>query len=315
MAELLEGVNQRTRLVGRNRLELLLFKLGDGQHFAINVFKVREAIHCPSITPVPNAHPVVRGIAYLRNHPIPIIDLCKVLGRSHSLDPQTAYVIVTEFNRRVQGFLVDSVDRIVNMNWEGVLPPPRGLDSRSYMTAVTYCDGELIQILDVEKILSEVIGDYQHVAGEITDVTREWIGRIPPVLVVDDSSVARNQVKRCLSEVGLKVVLVSDGKKALEQLRRWSEDGRIMARVSMLISDIEMPQMDGYTLCTRIRQDDKLKDLFVMLHSSLSGVFNESMVKRAGADDFMAKFATNELSTRVLEHTKMLVDSGLIKPQ
>jgi two-component system chemotaxis response regulator CheV len=313
MAKLMDDVNQRTQLVGQNRLELLLFRLGDGQNFAINVFKVREAINCPDITPLPNTHPVVRGVSYLRELPIPIIDLGRVLGRSVELDPAKAYVVVTEFNRSVQGFLVHSVDRIINMNWEDILPPPRGMDTDTYMTAVTYADDELIQILDVEKILSDVLGDAARVSDQIKDGLPEYIERLPPILVADDSTVARSQVKKSLAEVGLDVIMVSDGRKALEQLQRWADDGPVNERISMVLSDIEMPQMDGYTLCAQIRKDDRLEHLFVMMHSSLSGVFNETMVRQAGADDFLPKFSTDELSARVLEHIDKLVESGLVK--
>lgn len=313
MGKLLADVNQRTQMVGQNRLELLLFRLGDGQHFAINVFKVREAINCPEITPLPNAHPVVRGVSYLRNLPIPIIDLGRVLGRSVDLKAEKSYVVVTEFNRSIQGFLVHSVDRIINMNWEDILPPPRGMDSDTYMTAVTYSDDELIQILDVEKILSDVLGELSPVSERVKDGLPDYISRLPPVLVADDSTVARSQVKKSLAEVGLEVIMVSDGRKALEQLQRWADDGPVNERISMVLTDIEMPQMDGYTLCAQIRKDERLKHLFVMMHSSLSGVFNESMVRQAGADDFLPKFSTDELSARVLEHIDNLVESGLVR--
>ncbi|MCB1726817.1 MAG: purine-binding chemotaxis protein CheW, partial [Gammaproteobacteria bacterium] len=117
MAGVLDGVDMRTKLAGHNRLELLLFRLGGRQRFGINVFKVQEVIQCPPLTVVPQSHPVVLGIANMRGKTIAIMDLAMAIGAPALGDPRDRFVIVTEYNRKVQGFLVDSVDRIVNMNW------------------------------------------------------------------------------------------------------------------------------------------------------------------------------------------------------
>ncbi len=307
-----DQIQQRTELVGKNRLELLLFNIGDGQHFAINVFKVREAIHCPEITPVPNAHQFIIGVSYLRGEPIPVIDLAYALGRSKLDYTRKHFVIVAEFSRHVQGFLVNGVDRIVNLNWSDILPPPPGMDTGSFLTAVTYVGGELIQVLDVEKVLSDVIGLDQNM-GRLTlkDVGFD-ASSSKPLLVVDDSNVARNQIRSTLKKADINCILVNDGRKALDQLKSWANDGPIGNRISMVISDIEMPQMDGYTLVSEIRKDPRLENLFVLLHSSLSGVFNSAMVKRAGADAFLPKFSTQELLDLIVEQLEKIHDEEVL---
>ena len=122
------------------------------------------------------------------------------------------------------------------------------------------------------------------------------------VLVADDSSVARSQIKRSLEQVGLECTMVIDGKKALEQLREWAAAGPVQEKVGLLLSDIEMPEMDGYTLTAEVRKDPALKDLYVILHSSLSGVFNNAMVERVGADVFVPKFHPDDLVKAVMSY-------------
>ncbi|MBL3528548.1 MAG: chemotaxis protein CheV [gamma proteobacterium endosymbiont of Lamellibrachia anaximandri] len=308
MAGVLDGVDLRTQMAGQNRLEMLVFRLGGRQRFGINVFKVKEVVHCPPLTEVPGANPVIRGVANLRGENISVMDLGHAIGGPMMGDPKEYFVIMTEYNRRQLGFLVGSVDRIVNMNWEDILPPPKGLGRGSYMTAVTRVDDELVEILDVEKVLSEVLKIEEEASGEVEtsgfDLQKQ-------ILVVDDSVVARKQIKRVLDQIGIECVLKNDGREALQQLQLWSgEAGEITDRLAMVISDIEMPKMDGYALVTAIRQDPKLAALHVVLHSSLSGVFNESMVQRVGADHFLAKFVPDELMAMVGERLQALKEAS-----
>ncbi|RKZ78175.1 MAG: chemotaxis protein CheV, partial [Gammaproteobacteria bacterium] len=158
MASMIDGVDQRTQLVGQNRLELLLFSLGTKQIFGINVFKVREAMPCPALTQIPLSHPVIRGAAHIRGKTISIFDLSMGVGGQAVDDLSNSFVIITEYNRSIQGFLVSSIDRIINTSWQDILPPPSAAGRNNYMTAITKLDGELIEIIDVEKVLAEVIG-------------------------------------------------------------------------------------------------------------------------------------------------------------
>ena len=156
MTGILDTVNQRTQLVGQNRLELLTFRLMGRQRYGINVFKVKEVLQCPKLTAMPNLHPMVIGVAYIRGQTISVIDLSRAIGGRPTTEPEKCFVVISEFNRTVQGFLVSSVERIINMHWESILPPPEGAGKGNYLTAVTNIDNELVEIIDVEKILAEI---------------------------------------------------------------------------------------------------------------------------------------------------------------
>lgn len=300
MAGVLDSVNQRTQLVGQNRLELLLFKLGGVQRYGINVFKVKEVLQCPPLTAIPKLHPAVRGIAHVRGETISIIDLNLATGSSRPIENiEERFIIITEYNRSIQGFLVGSVERIININWEDILPPPNGVGRYNYLTAVTEIDGSLVEILDVEKILDEI-------APVNTEVAAEVIAQVPAekmankrILIADDSSVARKQIQRAITALGIECDVVKDGKEALDVLTELSKTQPIIEKYALMISDVEMPEMDGYTLTAEVRANQDLKDLHIILHTSLSGIFNQAMIEKVGADDFIAKFNPDELATAV----------------
>lgn len=297
--DLLNRIDQRTRLAGHNRLALLLFRLGGRQLFGVNVFKVQEVLRRPPLFALPHAVPQVMGSADIRGRTVPVIDLGCAIHHPESEASRANYVVVTEFNRAIQGFLVSSVERIVNIAVEEVLPPPEHGAGISHLTAVTRYQGELIQILDLERILADC---KQTTPTDQIEIIGKGVfaGLGLRVLVVDDSRVARSQIQRVLEELGVEAVLLPDGKQALDHLKMIASQGEIVHhRYAMVISDIEMPSMDGYTLTTEIRRDARLADLYVLLHTSLSGIFNNAMVERVGADAFVAKFSANELAQYV----------------
>ena len=303
MAGILDSVNQRTQLVGQNRLELLLFKLNGRQRFGINVFKVREVLQCPPLTSMPKSNTYIRGVAHIRGQTISVIDLSMAVGGRPIKSIEDGFIIIAEYNRTVQGFLVGGVERIVNMNWEKIMPPPSGAGRYSYLTAVTEIENELVEILDVEKILNEICPVNTTVSDDVAsqgNIQKDLGERI--VFIADDSAVARNQVKRALEPLGVTTELAKNGKEALIRLKEIAEldcVNDITERVGLLISDVEMPEMDGYTLTAEIKANPKLAPLHVILHTSLSGVFNQAMIEKVGADDFIAKFNPDELAPAV----------------
>jgi len=303
MASIIDGVDQRTQLAGHNRLELLLFELQNGQTFGINVFKVREAIPCPSLTQIPHAHPAIRGVARIRGQAISIFDLSMAIGNKPVYDLESNFVIITEYNRTVQGFLVANINRIINTSWAEILPAPAGIGQNSFLTAITKIDGELVEIIDVEKVLAEVVGINHQVSEDLSqNFSAQNQHRRPHILVADDSSVARKQIAKTMEQIGIDTTIVIDGKQALEQLQHWQDEGiDVKQHIALVISDIEMPEMDGYSLTTAIRKDPALDTIQVLLHSSMSGGFNESLVKKVGANKFIAKFVPNELATTAQE--------------
>ena len=305
--DLLQTIEQRTRLAGHNRLALLLFRLGGSQMFGVNVFKVQEVLRCPRLKWMPASHPLVQGVADVRGRSVPVLALGRAIGHPDATDTPR-YLVVAEFNRSVQGFLVEAVDRIVNISVEEVHPPPKVTGEDSYLTAVTRYGDDLIQIIDLEKVLAEVVGAPSEISGELLEKATQGVGDRSRVLVADDSRVARAQIQRVLDQLNVECTLVADGREALRHLQGMADQGiKVSDKYSMLISDIEMPDMDGYTLTTEIRRDPRLADMYILLHTSLSGVFNNAMVERVGANKFVAKYSANELATSVLERLEMLV--------
>ncbi len=305
MAGILDSVNRRTQLVGQNRLELLLFKLEGAQVYGINVFKVREVLPCPTLTSIPKSSSVVRGIAHIRGGTISVMDLGLAIRKPPLADIQNSFVIITEYNNATQGFLVRSVERIVNMNWEAIHPPPKGAGRENYLTAVTEVDGKLVEIIDVEKVLAEISPPVEEISAGVIDeeVSRAAVSK--HVLIVDDSAIARKQIKRCVESVGVETTTLNDGRQALEYLKSIAESGEKPSdRLMMMISDIEMPEMDGYTLTAEVRADPRLADMYVLLHTSLSGVFNQAMVKKVGANEFLAKFNPDMLVSLVAQRVR-----------
>ena len=302
MASVLDSVDNRTQLAGTNRLELLLFKLQGKQRYGINVFKVQEVIRCPKLTHMPKANHKVVGVAHLRNRTIPVIDLGEAISNDPIKNREDSFVIVTEYNRFIQGFMVASVERITNMNWKDILPPPKGSGAASYLTVVTHIDNEMVEIIDVERVFADIMGFSEEISDTVLEGASEYPDEKPKhVLVVDDSSVARNQVRRVLEKVGIECTLANDGQEGYEVLESMIKDGSPLSeKIALVISDIEMPRMDGYTLTTKIRKNPLMQDIYVMLHTSLSGVFNNSMVEKVGANHFVPKFKPNELAHSVI---------------
>lgn len=297
MAGVLDTVDQRTRLVGENRLEILLFQLAGPQLFALNVFKIREVLTLPALTQMPQRHPHVVGVIHLRGQTIPVIDLSGAIGLQPQKAEPDSTIIVTEYNLSVQAFLVRTVDRILNLNWDAVQPPPRGAGRAHYLTAITRLENmRLVEIIDVEKVLAEIVPFNTRVSDALLEDPLLERARGREVLVVDDSPTGVNQVRDTLAQLDLKLHVATDGLKALKMLKAWADAGEdINERLLMVITDAEMPEMDGYRLTTEIRQDPRLKDLYVVLHTSLSGNFNKAMVEKVGCDGFLSKFQPDQL--------------------
>lgn len=301
MSGVLSSVDARTKLVGQNRLELLLFHLGGSQYFAINVFKVQEVMRMPRLTKIPDCHPVVRGMTHLRGQTVPVVDLRQAIQMGPlKVDEKDATIIVTEYNMTVQAFLVGGVDRIVNMNWSEILPPPNGAGRQHYLTAITRIDDRIVEIIDVEKVLAEIAPYHTALSADVYD--QELLDAVhgKDILIVDDSHVALDQMKQVLGPMGLNIVEARNGLEAWQLLMHWKEQGRDIAnKLMMIITDAEMPEMDGYMLTTEIRRDAELKDTFVILHTSLSGNFNKAMVEKVGCNGFLSKFAPQAMAKEV----------------
>jgi len=312
MSSVQQEVDERTNLTASNKFELLLFRLGtDGNSdrselFGINVFKVREIVAMPTITGMAGAMPHMLGVVNLRGQIIPVIDLPSVVG----LKPKTGLniMLVTEYARTTQGFAVESVEEIVRLDWNQVLSAESSA-AGGMVTSIARLDGDtedtrLAQVLDVEQILRQIT------PSDTKDVDPDTIGAklqmIPgsAILAADDSAVARGLIEQALTAMGAQFIMTKTGKEAWEKLQSLAtaaqaEGKGVRDKVSMVLTDLEMPEMDGFTLTRKIKNDDRFKFLPVVIHSSLSGATNEDHIKTVGADAYVAKFVAEELAATI----------------
>lgn len=313
MSHAMQEIDERSRLAGTNKFELLIFRLGEDLNsssreiFGINVFKVREALIMPQVTPMPGSPKHVLGVANIRGQIIPVIDLPSVVGctpAGHNI------LLVTEYERSVQGFAVEEVEEIVRLEWKSVVSAEKSAVG-ALVTSLARLDeneenARLALILDVESILREALPSRFN-SGE--EVTFNAPLRLPDgcvVLYADDSSVARRQIEAVLSRLGVNFVSTKTGKEAWDRLKTLAQEARaagipLRQKVGMVLTDLEMPEMDGFTLTRQMKDDDALKCIPVVIHSSLSGSANESHASRVGADGYVAKFVPEELAREIVK--------------
>ena len=298
-----------------NRLELLLFYLGGKRRFAINVLKIKEVIPCPPLHQLPSSNPKILGVAQLREETLPIIDLAKAISSTQRILTAEQIiqgsVITTEINRSQQGLWISDVDRIVLCDWKDISPPSSGTGIGSYTTGVTLIDEELVQLLDIEKVLGEVLG-METSRTEDLNIDQSKLEAVfgKLVMIVDDSSMAMKQTISALDKLGLQHISARDGKIALQILNDYQNgDPHTMEPISMIISDIEMPEMDGYSFVTKARQLSKFKNIHVLMHTSLNGTMNMQKAISCGANDVLTKFVADELVEKIVENLMASPDS------
>ena len=287
-------------LVTGDSLSLLLFRLHSGRLLGINLLKVNEVIDCPPLTKLPNRHPNIRGIAMLRGVTLTVIDLGSAIGeRGASGEADDGCLIVTEVNRSRQGLLVKNVERIVQCSTRDVRPPPAGSGSRAFITGVIQIDGAIVQVLDIEKVLHEITPEHDHTPAEhLLDPQDAKLLQGRRVLIVDDSQVALQQTLNVLRHLGLDCTAVRSAHLALEHLHDYREAGMPF---ELLVSDIEMPEIDGYSLVQEIRRSSDIADTYVLLHTSLDSTMNTEKARAVGANAILTKFSAVDLTRLTLD--------------
>ncbi len=303
-------IDERSSLAANNQFELMLFRLGvspgsdQNDVYGINVFKLRELIAMPTVNSIANSPPHVLGMANIRGQLIPVIDLPAVLGRT----PATGLniLMVTEFARTVQAFAVEEVDEIVRLNWSQVRAAEGAAAGGGTITSIAQLDVDLnntrlAQVLDVEQILRSVMPSN---TPDIDPDTIDRTTRLQPgavILAADDSASARMLISGCLDAMGLPFVMAKTGLEAWNMLAELSnaagKEGKSAdEKIALVLTDLEMPEMDGFTLTRKIKGDPRFSKIPVVIHSSLSGATNEVHVKSVGADAYTAKFKAEELA-------------------
>ncbi len=302
MTDLFQSIDDRTNLAGTNRLEVLTFRLNgaekseDSELYGINVFKVRELMTVPELINIPESLPSHAGVANIRGKSVPVIDLNHYCGFPASSAP--GILIVTEFNCATQGFLVNEVDNIMQLDWRDIVEPPE-LVSRSHGNVLTAMsrleDDRILLLLDVEKVLADTL----YVRGDMNEVPVGLPDSGKFVFFADDSKVARRQVEMMLNQMGLAHQSANNGVEAWDNLQALADRSEASGQplsdtLSAIITDVEMPYMDGYVLTSMIKKDSRFDGISVMMHSSLSAAENKRLGMKVGADAYIAKLVPKE---------------------
>jgi two-component system chemotaxis response regulator CheV len=278
-------------------MEILLFSLGSGEKFGINVFKVKEVCPAGKITRTPNMPSGVDGIVSLRGHVMPVLNLASFMGIHAAEKHQT--MMVAEYSNHILGFLVEKVDRIIRVDWDKVRATEGMLsDQGALITAITELpDGSLISILDVEQILANAFGE-----GVVGAVERVESGHELCVFFADDSMVARRKIAEVLDKMGVKHIQANNGDEAWERLRAMADAAQatgadLRDQIQVILTDAEMPQMDGYVLTQHVKSDRRFEGIPVVMHSSLSSEANRATGRKVGVDYYVPKFDSGVLSS------------------
>ena len=313
MSELLKKIDARTKLAGTNKLEILLFSLGIDQRtnrretFGINVFKVREVMRTPEVTTAPEMNASVEGMVSLRGQLVPVIDHANYTGIVTESHPEI--MIVTEYNGHTQGFLVEAVDTILRLDWALMRVPPEMISNRmgGLVTAVTELQNNaLVMMIDVEKVLSEttqIDDSFQYV--NIQPVTEQRM-----VFYCDDSTVARKQIERTLDAMNIHHAAAINGRQAWDELQRLASQADTAQRplkdlLHLILTDVEMPEMDGYMLTKLVKTDTRFAGIPVLMHSSLSGNSNQKLGQSVGVDEYVSKFEPHKLAQKIRQLLKL----------
>lgn len=283
----------------RQLQKILLFRLQGTRLFGLGTLKIREILPFQRLTRLPHSHPAVLGTAMFRGIALPVVDMAAAAGYP-PLSPQEqaqGSIIITDIQRRNMGFLVRSVQRIVEVDWSKVSPPPGALGTGAFITGLLDLDGEIVQLLDVELLLARVYPDTL-IPGKValSDLQRETL-RSLNILLVDDSQVARKQLCDALDQEGIGYQVTSHGGEALQTILQDHEQGQ---PVDILVSDIEMPGLDGYELAFKVRDNASLKQPYIILHTSLNSEMSVSYAHQVGANEALTKFDAQELLQAML---------------
>ncbi|WP_279046624.1 chemotaxis protein [Cedecea davisae] len=305
-----KDIDERANLALSNKFELLLFRLGASQHdskselYGINVFKLREIVPMPKINRAAGMESPLLGMANIRDQIIPVIDLPAVTG----CKPTTGLnlLLITEYARSTQAFAVESVENIIRLDWSQVHAAEAGVSSRNITSIATIDDPltgkDLALVLDVEQILYDIIPSGRDVNIAAIEEKSYTLKPGAVAIVAEDSKVARSMLEQGLKGMGIPAIMHATGLEAWEKIKAIAAEAKasgtpITDKIGLVLTDIEMPEMDGFTLTRNIKTEPSLKHITVVIHSSLSGSANEDHVRKVGANGYVAKFDVAELSS------------------
>lgn len=300
----------RTKSKANQSQGMLMFKLSITQSFAIGTLKVREIVPYQPTTQIPYSHHHVIGTVTIRNLTVPVIDMSAAIG-FRAIAPEDypkCTLIVTDCLRTVVAFLVRSIDKIIECDWKSIEPPPTSVGTNVFVTGITRYQDRIVQMLDVELLLSKIYPEYESAqVPMLTDIEREQLKALK-ILLVDDSSIARKQLADALDSINIPYLICNNGLDAIEIMREEAAHNR---PIELLVSDIEMPGLDGYELAFEVQNDPALNQSYRILHTSLSSEICVDRAHQVGAHEALEKFNAGELIEAMLRGAKTLEESAV----
>jgi two-component system chemotaxis response regulator CheV len=298
---------------GQNELEIIDFRIYEDRDeglyewiLGVNVAKVREVLRTPSLTKIPNMPPQVEGMAEIRGELIPVISLAKWMGINEPVE-RKKYLLFMEFLREKVGIIIHRPNRIRRISWKDIKKAPEVINQRlnGRITGVVEVEDGLLLILDFEGILNDM--NLLYVFNLPQEQEKKEAKRKLKILVAEDSSIARKIIKDILESAGHEVILTESGKQAWEKLQQIYNEATSYRKsvkdfIDVVLTDIEMPEMDGLTLTNLIKNTAGFLNLPVIVNTTLSDEANQQKAKSVGADDYLVKFDAKHLLELVEKH-------------
>lgn len=289
---------------------MLMFKLSLKQSFAIGTLKVREIVPYMPTTKIPYSHHHVIGTITIRELTVPVIDMSAAIG-FRPIEPEeyeNCFLIVTDCLRTVVAFMVRSIDKIIECDWKSIEPPPTVTGHNVFVTGITRFEDNIVQLLDVELLLSKIYPQYDSARiPMLTDIERERLKALH-ILLVDDSSIARKQLSDALDSINIPYKICNNGLDAFKMMKEQAERN---TPIELLVSDIEMPGLDGYELAFEVQNDPSLNQSYRILHTSLSSEICVDRAQQVGAHEALEKFNAGELIEAMLRGAKKLESAAM----
>jgi two-component system chemotaxis response regulator CheV len=305
---IMENVNSTTCLAQNNAVQLLTFKVSTDTFdpfYAINVFKTKEVVNFKDyhLTELIGCHSLLEGTIVLRGMQVPILDLPAWLGKSMSDEKKDkSFILICDFNSITLGFRIQSAYKILERRWDQMKAPNSySIGDRNLVINDTRLDdGSLCLVLDYERLLSEVIPSAvvdtnqaigKHTQSDLPQKLKDGI-----VLIAEDSRTAQNQLKKIFNEANVPYKLFPDGKKLIDYLFDFEDNSHIVC----IVTDIEMPEMSGFTVTKLVKEDPYTKHIPIIINSSMTGDTNKREALKLGADDFVPKIKSNDIIDKII---------------
>ncbi|GLT20046.1 chemotaxis protein CheW [Vibrio zhanjiangensis] len=290
-----------------------MFTLTQNQQlFAIGTLKVREIVPYQPTTQIPYSHHHVVGTVTIRNHTIPVINMPAAIGL-RPIQPEeysSCYLIVTDCLRTIVAFMVRSIEKIIECDWKTIESSPKATGKNVFVTGITRFEEKIVQMLDVELLLSKIYPQYESTAVPmLTDIEREKL-KVLKILLVDDSAIARKQLSEALDSINIGYQICNNGIEALALMKEEAAKGQ---PIELLVSDIEMPGLDGYELAFETQSDHSLSKAYIILHTSLSSEICVDRAQQVGAHEALEKFNASDLIKAMLRGADRLDNSNEVK--